>query len=269
MTGGKAPLLAVKNLCAGYGGGDVIGGINLEAESGKILCVAGPNGCGKSTLLKALARILPCRGSIVLDGKDCAACGRRELARRIAFVSQASELYFPYTVYETVAMGRYAHDRGGFFSGVFAAPGYTSRAGRAVIEAVLDTLGLNAVRGAPISELSGGQLQLVFLGRALVQDPRLLLLDEPTNHLDLKHQITLLEHLRAWVRDGAGEGRAVIAVLHDLNLARCFADNAVLMDGGAIAVSGGAPAVFSDGALSRIYGMDVGDFMRRSLGRWA
>ncbi|MDR2767652.1 MAG: ABC transporter ATP-binding protein [Treponema sp.] len=267
MSAEKTPLLAVKNLYAGYGGGDVIGGVNLEAESGKILCVAGPNGCGKSTLLKAIARILPCRGSAALNGKDCAACGRRELSRRIAFLSQASQLYFPYTVYETVAMGRYAHGGGGFFSGVFAAA-YTGHGDRAVIEAVLRTLDLSAVRGAPISELSGGQLQLVFLGRALAQDPQLLLLDEPTNHLDLKHQITLLEHLRGWVRAGAGGGRAIIAVLHDLNLARHFADNAVLMDGGAIVAGGAAAAVFSDGALSRVYGMDVGDFMRQSLERW-
>jgi len=270
-------MLELRNLYCGYGAGDVLHNISLKVEKGEFLCLAGPNGCGKSTLLKAIARLLPFRGNITITGsetpsvattaREMAACeitphettslSRKELARRVALLSQISPLYFPFTVYDTVAMGRYAHRKSWFAA--------ADSADDAAIEEALATLGLDTLREKPINELSGGQLQLVFLARTLAQNPRIILLDEPTNHLDLKHQITLLDHLRAWLQ--AGE-RSIIAVFHDLNLALRYGDTAALMAEGKIAAHGAAAEIFSGDTLATVYGMDVRRFMRESLGKW-
>jgi iron complex transport system ATP-binding protein len=249
-------MLELQNLYCGYGGGDVIKGINLRAKNGDVLCVVGPNGCGKSTLLRAIARLLPFRGSVRIDGKETSSFSRKTLAKKVALLGQNSSLYFPYTVFDTVAMGRYAHGEG-LFAGLSAAD-------REIIETTLAVLELDEDRSRLISELSGGQLQRVFLARALVQDPEIMLLDEPTNHLDLKHQAGLLEYLVHW----ADSGGTVIAVLHDLVLARRFCRQAVLMADGKAAAYGLPEELFAGAALKEVYGMDVRKFMLESLGKW-
>lgn len=249
-------MLEIKNLYCGYGSKDVIREINLTVESGEILCVLGPNGSGKSTLFKAIGRLIEFRGSVRVDGRETAEFSRKELAKKIGLLGQHSPLYFPYTVYDTVAMGRYAYSRGPFSP--------LSPECRDIIEETLAVLELDGERGALAGEVSGGCLQRVFLARVLVQDPKIILLDEPTNHLDLKHQIRLLEHLKNWA--AKVPGRAVIAVLHDLNLARAFARRAVLLSNGRLAACGQAEEVFAD--LADVYGMDVGRFMLESLENW-
>jgi iron complex transport system ATP-binding protein len=249
-------MLEIQNLYCGYGGGDIIKGISLSAKNGDIFCVVGPNGCGKSTLLKAIARLLPFRGSIQIDGKETRSFSRKDLAKKIALLGQNSQLYFPYTVFDTVAMGRYAHSEG-LFAGLSAAD-------KNSIEETLAVLELEEDRSRLINELSGGQLQRVFLARALVQDPELILLDEPTNHLDLKHQAGLLEYLARW----ADSGGTVIAVLHDLNLARRFCRQAILMSDGKTAGGGRTEELFAGAALKEVYGMDVREFMLESLRKW-
>ncbi|MDR1505517.1 MAG: ABC transporter ATP-binding protein [Treponema sp.] len=251
-------MLEIQNLYCGYTeGNDILKGICLYLEAGEILCLVGPNGCGKSTLLKAAARLLPFRGSVKILGKESGSCSRKELARRIAFLGQSSTLFFPYTVYETAAMGRYAYGRT-FFGGL-------SRTDRDIIDDVLDTLELSCVRDSLISELSGGQLQRVFLARTIIQNPDIILLDEPTNHLDMKHQIGLLEYLGRWT---AKENKAAIAVLHDLNMALHFGKRAVLMCGGILAAQGPVENVFTGDALEKAYSMDIRGFMTESLEKW-
>jgi iron complex transport system ATP-binding protein len=235
----------------------VIRHIDLEAASGDFLCIAGPNGSGKSTLLRALARLIPYGGRVTVDGGDTAALKRRDLAKKIALLGQASQFYFPYTIYDTVALGRYAYGKG-------LLPAL--RAGdRRIIEETLERLGLGDLRETPITELSGGQMQRVFLARTLAQDPAIILLDEPTNHLDLKYQIELLRYLGDWA---AEKGGIVIAVLHDLNLASAFARRLILLDRGEPAAAGTVGEVLESGALEAAYGMDVPAFMRDSLKRW-
>ena len=249
-------MIEVKDLSAGYGGNDVLKGVNFRAERGECFCILGPNGCGKSTLLKSMARVMEYRGTVTLEGRDISAFSRKELAKNVALLGQSASLYFPYTVYDTAAMGRYAYNQG-WFSG----PGKDSRE---AVDKVLAALELDDVRDTLISRLSGGVLQRVFLARALVQDPQVILLDEPTNHLDLKYQAGLLEYLSSW----AAGGKTVIAVLHDLNLARRYAKTVLLMSEGKIAACGPADQVFSGSALAEAYGMDVGRFMRESLELW-
>jgi iron complex transport system ATP-binding protein len=249
--------ISVKNLSAGYGGADVIGGIDLEGAAGDFLCIAGPNGSGKSTLLRALARLIPRRGEVLVDGGDTGILKRRDLAKKIAILGQTSRFYFPYTVYDTVALGRYAYGRG-------LMP-VLQRADRRIIEEELERLALGGLREKRITELSGGQLQRVFLARTLVQDPAVILLDEPTNHLDLKYQVELLRYLGAWASRGGG---VVVAALHDLNLARSFARRTVLLDRGRIRTAGPTAETLDSAALKAAYGMDVPAFMRDSLKRW-
>jgi iron complex transport system ATP-binding protein len=239
-------MLELNNLNCGYGTEDILRGISLRVNAGEFLCVAGPNGCGKSTLLKAIARLLPFRGNIAIEGRDSAGFSRKELARHIALLGQVSPLYFPYTVYDTVAMGRYARRKGWF--------GSLDSADAAAIENVLTTLGLDPLREKPINELSGGQLQLVFLARSSAQEPRVILLDEPTSHLDIKHQLSLLDHLASWVR---AEKRTVISVFHDLNLALRYSNRVILIADGTIAAQGPAAEVLSGSILKGLYGMDT------------
>ena len=254
---GESHHISVKNLSAGYGGPEVIGGIEFEAAGGDFLCIAWPNGSGKSTLLRALARLIPRRGEIRVDGLDTGALKRRDLAKKIAILGQMSQFYFPHTVYDTVALGRYPYAKG--FMPVLRGPD------RKIIEEKIEQLELGDLREARITGLSGGQLQRVFLARTLVQDPAIILLDEPTNHLDLKFQVELLRRLADWA---AGGGGIVIAVLHDLNLARSFTGRMILLDRGRIGAAGSTAAVLDSSVMRALYGMDIPAFMRDSLGRW-
>jgi len=250
--------ISVNDLSAGYGGADVIRGIGFQASAGESLCVLGPNGCGKSTLLKAIARLIDYRGLVALDGKNASAIPRKEFAKKVALLGQSAQVLFPYTVYETVSMGRYAYSAG-FLKGLSASD-------NDIIENAIAKLGLGGIRDRMIDELSGGQLQRVFLARTLAQTPDVILLDEPTNHLDLKHQIELLAFLKTWVKEN---GKVLVAVFHDLNLARQFGDAALLMSGGSIAAFGPIAETLRGEILREVYGIDICAFMCESLGKWA
>ncbi len=250
-------MLKVEHLTCGYGGAPVVKDLSFEVPAGGRLCILGPNGCGKTTLLRALAGLLPHEGKVTAEGRDLAAMDRRRMARTVALLSQISSVYFSYTVYETVLMGRYAHQTGGAFSG----PGPEDRA---IALECMERTGVADLRDRQVTELSGGQLQRVFLARTFAQQPRIILLDEPTNHLDLKYQVELVQELKAWV---AGESRCVVGVLHDVNLALDLADLFLLMEEGRARYFGPA-AEFDPAALNRVYQMDVGGYIRRSLQRW-
>jgi len=249
--------MEVENLSAGYGGADVIRGISFRAKAGESLCVLGPNGCGKSTLLKSIARLIGYRGIVALNGKDISAIPRKELAKKIALLGQTSQVLFPYTAHETVSMGRYAHSAGFLKS--------LSADDKDIVENVMAKLGIADIRDRMIDELSGGQLQRVFLARTLAQTPDVILLDEPTNHLDLKYQIELLTFLKSWVEES---GKTLVAVFHDLNLARQFGDSALLMNSGTIAACGKITEALRGEILQEVYGIDICGFMRESLGKW-
>jgi len=250
-------MLEVKNLSAGYGGVDVIRNINLKAERGESLCILGPNGSGKSTLLKSIARIIDYRGCVLMNGEDISAVSRKELAKKVALLSQSTQVFFPYTVYETVSLGRYAYSQSILKN--------LSAEDRVVIEDVLKKLDIWDSKDCMIDELSGGELQRVFLARTLAQSPDLILLDEPSNHLDLKHQIELLKFLKTWVKEN---NKTLISVFHDLNLARLFGDTAVVLNNGVLAASGQIEDILNGGILNDVYGIDIRGFMRQALEKW-
>ena len=249
-------MLNVRDLTCGYGGKPVLQNVSFTVPENGRLCILGPNGGGKTTLLRALCGLLPHTGTVTLAGQDLAALPSKQRARQVALLTQFAPAAFGYTVEETVAMGRYAHARG-----PLAGP---DRADREAVRESLERTGLWALRARPVTELSGGQLQRVFLARAFAQSPRLLLLDEPTNHLDLRYQAALVDLVRDWA---AAPGRCAVAVLHDINLALAFADRVLLLDGGTVAAC--APAeTFDLGLLDAAYGMDVRAYMQNVLRRW-
>jgi iron complex transport system ATP-binding protein len=255
-------MLEVKDLSAGYNGAirecdDVIRNISFKADRGESLCILGPNGSGKSTLLKSIARIIDYRGCVLINGEDISAVSRKELAKKIALLSQSTQVFFPFTVYETVSMGRYAYSQG-FLKNLSAED-------RAVIENILKKLDIWENKDRMIDELSGGELQRVFLARTLAQNPELILLDEPSNHLDLKHQIEMLKYLKEWVKEN---NKTLISVFHDLNLARLFGEKAVVLNKGKLAASGKIEEVLKGNILSDVYGIDISGFMRGALEMW-
>lgn len=250
-------MLQVKHLSCGYGKDPVVRDVSFEVGEGERLCILGPNGCGKTTLLRGIMGIIPARGTVTVCGESLADLPSRQRAKRIALMSQMSSAYFAYTVYETVALGRYAHQKRSVFSG-------ESREDRRIVQESLERTGIFELKDRLITELSGGQLQRVFLAQIFAQNPQVILLDEPTNHLDLRYQVELVETLRDWVRQ---EKRCVVEVLHDINLALSFADTVLMMDDGSVKAFGKADH-FDLSYISEIYRMDVAGYMRESLKRW-
>ena len=251
-------MLHIKDLCAGYGSGDVLHSVTFDLPLGENLCILGPNGCGKTTLLKSIAGLLESRGELTLDGRPIRSMRRPEIASHMAVMSQVSTIYFSFSVYETVMMGRYQKLR----RGIFSTP---SSADRRCVEKYLEATGLAELRERQISELSGGQLQRVFLARTLAQEPEIILLDEPTNHLDLKHQVELVTYLKEWSREN---GRTVIGVLHDINLSLLLSDRLLFLKDGSVAGMGTAGETLHRDFLRGVYDMDVAEYMLEALKKW-
>ncbi len=251
-------MLTIENISAGYAGVNVIEDISFKLEKGENICIIGPNGCGKTTLLKAISKLIPFDGEVFIGKYSIKKMKRHEIAKHIAMMSQIGGIYFTYSIYDTVMLGRYVHMN----KGVFKTP---SKKDRDAVEKSLVAVGLKDEMGKQISTLSGGQLQRVFLAQTLAQEPEIILLDEPTNHLDLKYQVELIKYLKNWSQE---KGRSVIGVLHDINLAMTLSDNIIAMKDGKIIGRFDSKNKISGETLDYVYGMGVYDYMKESLGKW-
>ena len=250
-------MLRIEHLSCGYGEKPVVRDVSFHVDKGHRLCILGPNGCGKTTLLRGIMGILPAQGTVTVDGETFKGMHTRKKAQRVALMSQLSSAYFAYTVYETVMLGRYAHLKRSAIWG-------ESEKDNQIVRESLEKTGMFKYKDRLITELSGGQLQRVFLAQVFAQDPQVILLDEPTNHLDLKYQVELVETLKEWVQK---EKRCVVGVLHDINLALSFADTVLLMEQGTVKAIN-QTEVFDLSLLDQVYQMDVQGYMRKSLERW-
>lgn len=250
-------MLELKNLCCGYGGADIVKSFDMTVTDGEMLCILGPNGCGKTTLLRAISGMLPYKGSAMLDGREISALSRRELSAKVALFSQISSVYFGYTVYDTVAMGRYLRRKGAF--------AHDADERKSTCDC-LERLGLLDIKDEPITALSGGQLQRTLLARTFNQNPQIILLDEPTNHLDISAQIALIGMIRDWAAED--RRRSVIGVLHEIMLIPMLFKRALIMSGGERVMDGEVGQVLKSDELARVYGTDIKGFMRECNEFW-
>jgi len=218
-----------------------VNGVSFDAPRGTITAIAGPNGSGKSTLVRALlGRVALAGGSITLDGEDASRLDRRDLARRVAVVSQREEPAFPLTVRDYIALGRHPHAH--LWSSV-------DPAGAAAITRAIAEAEVAAFVDRTTDELSGGEWQRVRIARALAQDARALVLDEPTTYLDIAHEMAAFELLDALAR----RDQAILVVSHQLNLVARFAHRVVLLHKGAVAAAGSPADVMRGDVLERVY----------------
>lgn len=242
-TGAPDAGLTVRALSVSLGGRTIIAGADVDVPAGAITALIGPNGAGKTSLIRAISGLVPAGGSVVFEGSDLLALGRRDRARRVAVVEQELSSELPLSVRDAVELGRTPH-RGMFGSAADDA---------AVVDAALDATDTRQFADRRFETLSGGERQRVHLARALAQQPRLLLLDEPTNHLDVRAQLDAFAVLRRL----ASEGVTVLAALHDLTLAAGLADHVVVLAAGRIVASGAPEAVLTAELIREVYGVDA------------
>ena len=237
--------LELRNVCAGYVA-PVVHDLTLTVDAGEVVALIGPNGAGKSTALRVAAGVLrPTSGHACLDGGDLLKLTPRERARRIAVVPQEGPALTGLTVREMVGLGRTPYTR--------ALVGPTAQ-DRQAVDWALAAAGVESLAKRLVDELSGGERQRVILARALAQQPRLLLLDEPTANLDLHHQVAMLELVRALSRE---QGLAVLAAVHDLQLAALYCDRVALLREGHLVSHGTPEAVLTEPLLLETFGQRV------------
>ncbi len=230
----------------------VLKDVTLQVEPGEILGIVGPNGSGKTSLLKLLAKLAgPQQGDIALFGASLAGLSQEETARTVAFVPQESAQMFPFTVAETVLMGRFPHRRRTRWNLGF---GWEDRDDCLVAAHAMATMDITQLAPRAVTDLSGGERQRTMIARALAQTPRVLLLDEPTAFLDLQHQLGICSVLRR-LRDE--RGLTVVIVSHDLNLASQYCDRVVMLKEGRVCSVGTPSEVMSVEVLREVYGCEV------------
>ncbi len=238
--------LEIKDVDTYYGSVKILDSINFNASQGELLGIIGPNGSGKTTLLRTISRILkPKVGAILLEGRDVLGMKEREFSRNFAAVPQDTAINFDFSALDVVLMGRNPH------------LGRLELESEKDIEIARRSMELTncwEFAERPITELSGGERQLVIIARALTQEPRVLLLDEPTSHLDINYQIEIMELLKRLTTE---EKLIVIAVIHDLNLAARYCDRLVLLHEGKIVSLGTQTQVLTAENIKNTFGADV------------
>lgn len=237
-----SPSLQTDTLQLGYDGRLVVDGISVTIPPGEITAIVGPNACGKSTLLRALARLLrPTSGAVLLDGEQIDRLPTKNVARQLGILPQNPSAPSGIRVADLVARGRTPHQRR------FA---HWSPADESAVQRALDATGTTALANRTLDELSGGQRQRVWIAMVLAQETGILLLDEPTTFLDIPRQLEVLELVRTL---NEGEGRTVVLVLHDLNLAARYASNVIAMRDGRIIAEGHPAAVVTEAHVRDVF----------------
>lgn len=248
--------LAGHDLVLGYRRSTVVHCVSVRLEAGMVTALIGPNGSGKSTVLRSLARLHPVEfGTVALSGTDSAALSARSFARQVTLLSQSRPHPSGVGVHDVVAFGRHPHRRR------FAA--LTDDDRRAIAHA-MEMTGATAMADRPVDQLSGGELQRVWLASCLAQDTDVLLLDEPTNHLDLRYQVETLDLLRDLADH---HGTAIGVVLHDLNQTATVADRVVLLHHGRVRAAGDPADVLTAGYLSEVYELPISTVRDPDTGR--
>jgi iron complex transport system ATP-binding protein len=237
--------LACRDLAVAVPGRRLVGGLDLVLEPGDFLAVLGQNGAGKTLTLLTLAGLrAPQSGEIRLHGRPLAKMKRSQVAKELAVLPQSADDAFPATVLETVLVGRHPH---------VGALGWETGADRRIACRSLEHVGLAPFGERDIATLSGGERRRAAIAQVLTQEPDVYLLDEPTNHLDPQHQLDVLRLFANKTRDGA----AVVATLHDVNLAARFARRCLLLYGDGRWELGPTASVLTESRLSELYAVPM------------
>jgi iron complex transport system ATP-binding protein len=237
--------LAADTVTLAYDGHVVVDSLSIDIPDGQITVIIGPNACGKSTLLRALSRLLrPKHGTVVLDGELIHALPTKQVAKRLGLLPQSPIAPDGILAGDLVARGRTPHQS------LFQ---QWSIADEHAVRAALEATGTADLADRPVDELSGGQRQRVWIAMALAQETGLLLLDEPTTFLDITHQIEVLDLVAELNRS---DGRTIVVVLHDLNLACRYAHHIVAMRDGRIVANGSPHEVITADTMRAVFGLE-------------
>jgi iron complex transport system ATP-binding protein len=240
----------LENISAGYGKNQILHDITARFDNQRLISVIGPNGSGKSTLFKTIAGLIPCTvGNVLIDGSSLPELGRRDIAKRIAYLSQSKSLP-DMTTSQLVLHGRFPH---------LTYPRKYGKNDINLAREAMKAVGIEALADIPLHALSGGMRQTAYIAMALAQDTDHILLDEPTTYLDISHQLALAKTMRAL----SDSGKCVISVMHDLVLALNISDDILVLDKGR-AVAFGTPAdIFNSSIIDRVFGISL-DFNQNS-----
>ncbi len=235
-------MIRMENVQCGYGRTIVLDSIDLKVDKGSFVGIIGPNGSGKTTILRTITRLIkPTRGMIYLDNKDIRSFDHKEIARKIAVVSQNLPVV-AMTVKEFVLLGRVPYYKNLQF--------FENKHDLLAVDKAMKMTDTERLKNHFMSEMSGGEVQLAFIARAIAQEPSLLLLDEPTAHLDITHQVSILDLIKRLNKE---YHLTVLIVLHDLNLASEYCDRLVLMDAGSIRKAGTPEEVLTYKDIEDVY----------------
>lgn len=233
--------IKTSELSYGVNGKTIVDDVTFEIRRNEFLGIVGPNGAGKSTLLRLLARIIsPTAGNILVDGEGISGYEAKELYKKISFLPQTSYFDFPLSVLEVVLTGRYP------YLGIFESE---SKEDMKRAEDCLSLVDLEGFSRRKVTTLSGGEQQRVSIARVLAQETDFIFLDEPSSHLDIHHKFALMELLRSLAQQGKG----IVAVLHDLDLASKFCERILVLENGRVAALGEPSHVLSEKLLSSVF----------------
>ena len=238
--------LSASNLALQYEDVVVAKDLSIEIPDGQVSALIGPNGSGKSTLLRALSRLLkPKDGQVVLDGKAISSYSTKEVARRLAILPQVLISPESITVEELVAYGRFPQRRS--IAGM-------RQEDRDAIDWALEVTGTTELRDRPVDHLSGGQRQRAWIALVLAQGTDLILLDEPTTFLDIAYQLEVLELLKHL---NQAEGKTIVMVLHDINMACEYSQRLFALREGKLVAQGHPREVLKAQLIRDVFGIDA------------
>ena len=235
-------MIELHHVAAGYGKQPVLKDISVCFEKGSLTSVLGVNGCGKSTLLKTILGMIPLQnGEVTIDGQNRHEMSRNAIARKIAYLSQGRNTP-DMTVAQMVLHGRFPH---------LDYPRRYSKQDQKIAFSAMEQLGITDLAHKPLSALSGGMRQNAYIAMALAQDTEYILLDEPTTYLDIAHQLELMKTLRKL----ADQGKGIITVTHDIQMAFTFSDRILLLDDGNVVDNGTPEEVYNRKGIDRLMGV--------------
>ena len=237
-------MIEIENLCKDYGGKPVVDNLSCALPEGKVIAFIGSNGAGKSTVLSIISRLLsPSSGIVRIDGVEITRWNTRELAKKMAVLTQTTTITPRLTVRELVRFGRFPHSQGRL-----------TQQDHEIVDKAMQFTGIMDFADRFLDELSGGQRQMAYIAMVIAQDTKYVLLDEPLNNLDMGRSAQIMRLLRALTEK---QGKTVIIVIHDINFVSFHADWIMALNHGKLAGFGPVEDIINPEALKRIYNLDI------------